>query len=154
MRCIKHVIRYISIKQLWNLSKYVLNNKGCRWLTDWTKEQRLKELMEGIEGPSSENWEDSWVPARIWYMYLHSGRAEIGSRPTVGLIINLEIQRPGEARTLMKDWEVVAHKSAPCPMFSISLQQPPAFQCPAPPWVSPTVGEWTQCSKTKESHDM
>ena len=111
MRCIKHVIRYISIKQLWNLSKYVLNNKGCRWLADWTEEQRLKELMEGIGEPSSENWEDSWFSARIWYMYLCSTRAKMGPRPIKEETINFETQRLGEIAIKIKDREILAHKN-------------------------------------------
>lgn len=111
MRCIKHVIRYISIKQLWNLSKYVLNNKGCRWLTDWAKEQRRKELMEGIGEPSSENREDSWFSARIWYMYLRSARARMGPRPTKEKTINFETYRLGEIATKIKNSKMVAHKN-------------------------------------------
>lgn len=112
MRCIKHVIRYISIKQLWNLSKYVLNNKGCRWLADWIEEQRAKELMEGIGEPSSENWEDSWFSARIWYMYLCSTRAKMGPRPIKEETINSQ-RNPKTKRnsTKIEDREILAHKN-------------------------------------------
>lgn len=55
MGCIKHVIRYISIKQLLNLSKYVLNNQGCRWLTDWTKEQKTKEKSRLLKAEKTDD---------------------------------------------------------------------------------------------------
>lgn len=117
MRCIKHVIRYISIKQLWNLSKYVLNNQGCRWLTDWTREQRQKEPVWGTEGPSPESWEGGWFCSQNLIHVSGLSLSQNGSQAHKGHSVNFKTSRWRATATEMKDRQMAVHKNAsptPC----------------------------------------
>lgn len=128
MRCIKHVIRYISIKQLWNHSKYVLNHQGCRWLTDWTKEQKTKEPVEGTEEPSPESREDRWFAARIWYMYLGWARVKNGSQAHKGESVNFKTSRRRDTALKWKAEKWMLTTTSLPPGLETHLQAPGIYR--------------------------